>query len=328
MIIGYHASHEQFSPGYLLRLIQEAEAAGFNGAMCSDHFYPFSVRQGQSGYAWSWLGAALQATSLTFGTVSAPGQRYHPAVLAQAVSTLAEMFPGRFWIALGSGQYINEGITGECWPPRAERNERLRESAEVIRSLLAGETVTHYGAVSVESAYLYTRPDKSPLIIGAAISPATAEWVGQWADGLITISQPAEKLNQVVEAFRRGGGKDKPIYLKVQLSYDHTEERALKGAWEQWRAVIFPSPVLTELRLPEQLDAAAGFISPEEMRQHVLVSADPEKHKTWLRDYIDMGFENLYLHNVNLNQETFIRDFGKQVLPGLFSPGGRRGQNR
>ncbi|MDD5702503.1 MAG: TIGR03885 family FMN-dependent LLM class oxidoreductase [Dehalococcoidales bacterium] len=285
MLVGYHASHEQFKPGYLLKLAQQAEAEGFRAGMCSDHFSPFSVHQGQSGYTWSWLGAALQATSLSFGTVSAPGQRYHPAILAQAVATLSQMFPERLWIALGSGQNINEGITGERWPAKAERNRRLIESAGIIRSLLAGETVTQHGSTCTESARLYTRPDKAPLIMGAAITPATAEWVGRWADGLITISRPAEKMKKVIEAFRRGGGKDKPMYLKVQLSYDRTEEDALQGAWEQWRTVIFPSAVLTELRLPEHLDAAAVFISPEEMRKHVLISSDMEKHKMWLKEY-------------------------------------------
>src|SRR5688500_3625103 len=123
--ISYHASHEQFSPGELLRLVQRAERAGFAGAMSSDHFLPWSAQQGHSGFAWSWLGAAMQATALPFGVGNAPGQRYHPAIIAQASATLAEMFPDRFWVALGTGQYVNEAITGERWPPKSERNARL-----------------------------------------------------------------------------------------------------------------------------------------------------------------------------------------------------------
>lgn len=103
--IGYHASHEQFPPSLLLTQVQQAQAAGFDSAMCSDHFHPWNEAQGQSGHAWSWLGAALQATSLPMGTVCAPGQRYHPAVIAQAAATLAEMYPGRLWVALGSGRH-------------------------------------------------------------------------------------------------------------------------------------------------------------------------------------------------------------------------------
>jgi alkanesulfonate monooxygenase SsuD/methylene tetrahydromethanopterin reductase-like flavin-dependent oxidoreductase (luciferase family) len=93
--IGYHASHEQFAPSALLRYVQLAEQAGFDCAKSSDHFNPWSERQAQSGFAWSWLGAAMQATSLPFGIISAPGYRYHPAVLAQAAATIGEMFPER-----------------------------------------------------------------------------------------------------------------------------------------------------------------------------------------------------------------------------------------
>src|SRR5215208_5602483 len=100
--IGYHASHEQFGPGELLDLAQRADDAGFDGAMCSDHFMPWTEEQGQSGFAWAWLGAALQATSLSMGTVNAPGDRYHPAIIAQAAATLGVMFPGRFWLAVGT----------------------------------------------------------------------------------------------------------------------------------------------------------------------------------------------------------------------------------
>src|SRR5215203_2693151 len=123
--IGYHASHEQFPPSELLALVQEAERAGFAAAMCSDHLAPWGTAQGNSGFAWAWLGAAMQATALPFGVVNAPGQRYHPAIIAQAAATLAEMFPGRFWVAFGSGQAMNEQVTGERWPPKPERNQRL-----------------------------------------------------------------------------------------------------------------------------------------------------------------------------------------------------------
>ena len=179
--VGFHASHEQFPPSEMLECVRAAEHAGFQAAMCSDHFAPWSLRQGQSGFAWSWLGAALQATSLSFGVVNAPGVRYHPAIIAQAAATLAEMFPGRFWVALGSGQAINEHITGTDWPPKAERNARLQECVEVIRALWAGETVTHHGRIQVEGAKLWTRPQRPPLIVGPALSEETAEFVGGWA---------------------------------------------------------------------------------------------------------------------------------------------------
>src|ERR687895_1744634 len=99
-LYGFHASHEQIDPGSLLAAAVRAERAGFDAAMCSDHFSPWSERQGESGFAWSFLGAALQATELPFGVVNAPGQRYHPAIVAQAAATLCELYPGRLWVAL------------------------------------------------------------------------------------------------------------------------------------------------------------------------------------------------------------------------------------
>jgi coenzyme F420-dependent glucose-6-phosphate dehydrogenase len=315
--IGYHASHEQFPPSELLRLVRSAEAAGFEAASCSDHFHPWSTRQGESGFAWSWLGAALQATEVPFGVVTAPGYRYHPAILAQAAATLSEMYPGRFWLSLGSGELLNEGITGDRWPPKRERNQRLAESAEIIRALWAGDTVTRNDHIRIEEATLYTRPPQPPMLIGAAITPETAEWVGAWADGLITTSRPVEELRPVADAFRRGGGKGKPMFLKIDLSFASNDEEALQGAWEQWRSTIFGSSLIAALRTPEQFDAAAKFVSREAMHQHIRISSDPDQHIEWIREDVRLGFEQIYLHNVNRHQAHFIEVFGEQVLPAF-----------
>jgi coenzyme F420-dependent glucose-6-phosphate dehydrogenase len=315
--IGYHASHEQFKPSELLKFVQQAEQAGFNASMSSDHFAPWSLDQGESGFAWSWLGAAMQATKLPFGIVNAPGQRYHPAIIAQAAATLAEMFPERFWVAMGSGQYINEQITGEHWPVKQDRNDRLKECVDIIRALWDGETVTHHGFVTVEEAKLYTRAKVAPKIIGAAITEETAEWVGGWADGLITVSKPPKELKKIVDAFHRGGGEDKPMHLKVQLSYAKDEKEALHGAHDQWRSNIFPSPVLSDMRTAKQLEQAAMFVREEDMREHVRISSDPNQHMEWLQQDIDLGFSQLILHNVNLQQERFIDVFGEKVVPQL-----------
>jgi coenzyme F420-dependent glucose-6-phosphate dehydrogenase len=316
-IIGYHASHEQYRPSELLRYVQLAEAAGFAAAMCSDHFYPWSERQGQSGFAWSWLGAAMQATGFSYGVVNAPGQRYHPAIIAQAAATLAELFPGRLWLAVGSGQQLNEHIVGERWPSKAERNARLQQAATVMRRLWAGETVSHEGAFRLEDARLYTRPETPPLLIGAAITPATAEWVGGWADGMITVVQPLAQMREVVAAFRRGGGAAKPMYLQAQHAYARDEAAALAGAHDQWRTNILPSRVLSELRNPQQFDAASEHVRPEDVAGRLRVSADLARHRAWIEEYIELGFDRVLIHNVTREQELFIQAFGEQVLPRL-----------
>lgn len=314
-IIGYHASHEQFRPSELLSYAITAERAGFKAINCSDHFHPWSKRQGQSGFSFSWLGAALQSTTIPYGVVCAPGQRYHPAIVAQAVATLAEMFPDRFCIALGSGEALNENITGEKWPSKATRNARLLECAEIIRRLLKGETVTSHRIVQVDNATLYTRPEKIPMIFGAAVTQETAAWVGEWADGLITISKPLDKLGETVEAFRRGGGRNKPMFLKVQLSYARTNDKAVTGAYDQWRTNIFSGKVLGELSTVEQFDALGDLVKVDQMHEMVNISSDLAWHAKNIREYVNLGFERIFIHNVNREQIDFINDFGKAVLP-------------
>jgi coenzyme F420-dependent glucose-6-phosphate dehydrogenase len=315
--IGFHASHEQFAPSELLRLVQVAERAGFDCAMSSDHFRPWGAAQGQSGFAWSWLGAALQATRLPFGVISAPGYRYHPAILAQAAATLGEMFPGRLWLALGSGQRLNEDLTGVAWPDKAERNARLRECAGIIRALLRGETVTHRGRVTLLDGKLYSLPENPPLLLGAAVTEATAEFVGGWADGLLTVSAKPGMLKRVVEAFRRGGGEGKPLFLQVGLNWAETEEEALRAAHEQWRTNVLGGEVNWELRSPQDFDTATRFVRPEDMRESVLVSSDLGRHAAWLAEYAELGFAELQLHQVGRNQEAFLEAFGAAVIPRL-----------
>ena len=153
------------------------------------------------------------------------GQRYHPAIVAQAASSLCEMFPGRLWLALGSGEASNEHITGERWPVKTIRNARLRECVDVMRALFAGETVDHDGLVRVDRARLWTLPPEPPLIVGPAISVQTAAWVGEWADGLVTVNQPRDKLERMIAAFREHGGEGKRLALQVHLRGPPTSSR-------------------------------------------------------------------------------------------------------
>ena len=315
--IGIHASHEQVAPSALLVAVQEAEAAGFRAAMSSDHFSPWSARQAESGFAWSWLGAALQATSLTFGVVNAPGQRYHPAIVAQAAATLCELFPGRLWVALGTGEASNEHITGERWPPKAQRNARLRECVDVMRALFAGEEVSHDGLVTVDRARLWTLPPEPPPLLGAAVTVETARWVGGWADGLVTINQPRERLQRMIEAFREGGGEGKPLYLQVHLSWAPDEDEALALAHDQWRTNVFSPPLCWDLETVEQFDEAARHVRPEDLRGSVLVSADVGRHVAWLQELLELGFQKVILHHVGREQRRFIDAFGRRVLPAL-----------
>lgn len=318
-VIGFHASHEQVAPSELLASVQAAERAGFGAAMCSDHLAPWSSQQGHSGHAWSWLGAALATTSFSFGVVTAPGQRYHPAIIAQAIATLGELFPGRFWAALGSGEALNEHVTGEVWPPKPVRDARWLECADIIRSLLEGDEVSHDGLVTVDRAKVWVTPPIQPALVGAAVSPATARRVGGWADGLITVNQAPETLREVIAAFRAGGGDAKPAYLQVHLSWAEDDATALKIAHEQWRTNVFDSRLAWNLETPGQFEAAAEFVRPDDVVGSVLISSDLQRHIEWLSELAALGFDGLYLHHVGQEQGPFIDAFGAEVLPEVAS---------
>jgi probable non-F420 flavinoid oxidoreductase len=316
-LIGIHCSHEQIPPRDLLAAVRHAEEAGFGAAMSSDHFSPWSERQGESGFAWSFLGAALATTSLPFGVVNAPGQRYHPAIVAQAAASLCQMFPGRLWVALGTGEASNEHITGERWPSKAERNARLLECVEVMRALFAGEVVDHHGLIRVDRAKLWTLPPEPPPLIGPAVTEETAGWVGGWADGLVTVNQPRHKLERMIAAFRENGGEGKRLAVQVHLSWAHDEAAALEIAHDQWRTNVFPPPLCWDLQTVEQFDLASKHVRAEDLRGAVVVSSEIERHVEVLHELADLGFEEVHLHHVGKDLHPFIDAFGEHVLPAL-----------
>ncbi len=315
--IAYHASHEQFSPRDLLTYVKLSEQAGFDSCHSSDHFHPWSKRQGQSGLAFVWIGAAMEATQFPFSFVNAPGQRYHPAIVAQAIATLEQLYPKRLTIALGSGEALNENITGEEWPDKSTRNARLLESVDIIRRLLSGETVTHHGLVTVNEATLYTRPDTIPCLMGAALSDETVRWVGSWADGLLMGHHDQETMKRRIDAFRTSGGEGKPIHVQLSLSYDRNDQDALKGALHQWRTNLLSSEERANLYLPEHFDQKTEYMTTEEIKSKLLITSSLEQCIDVIHQTMELDVETIIIHNVNRNQQLFIEDFGTSVLPAL-----------
>ncbi|MGN6753759.1 MAG: TIGR03885 family FMN-dependent LLM class oxidoreductase [Intrasporangium sp.] len=314
--IGFHCAHEQIAPSQLLADVVHAEASGFGAALCADRLSPWTTRQGQSGHAWSWLGAALARTSLSFGVLSSPGQRYHPAVLAQAIGTLAEMFPGRFWASFGSGQAINEHVTGSGWPRRELRERRLVECVDAIRLLLAGEEVSHDGLVSIDRARVWSRPEASPPLLGTALTEETAHWHGRWADGLVTTGQPPEVLRRIIDGYRQGGGRGW-LALLVHLSWAPTEDEAIDLAMDHWPMGAFGPSVVLEIETVDGFDELARHVTEEQVRAAVRVSADLEQHVDWIRADLELGFDEIYLHFVGPDQGRFIDAFSSDVLPAF-----------
>ena len=285
--------------------------------MCSDHFHPWLAEQGESGFAWAWLGAALEATSLSFGTVCAPGWRYHPAVIAQGAATLSVMYPGRFWLAIGSGEALNEAITGLPWPAKAERTAQLAEIGEVMQRLWRGETVTHRGRVVVHEAKLYSRPKTPPRLFAAALSVETAAAVAPWADALMTIGGEPDAVREVIGAFRAHGGEGKPVALQHVVSWAPTEREALDQAYQQWRQSALEPVKLAELRTPAQFAEAAKGVKAAEVAKGVRISSDLGRHAEWLAAYEPLGVDSVYIMNAGKNQEQYIEAFGAKVLPQL-----------
>ncbi|WP_431806104.1 TIGR03885 family FMN-dependent LLM class oxidoreductase [Microbacterium paraoxydans] len=314
--IGFHASHEQIPPSALLDAVVAAEAAGFDGAMCSDHLAPWLPEQGESGFALSWIAAALARTSFSIGLVNAPGQRYHPVVMAQAFATLEEMFPWRFWAALGSGEAMNEHVTGDPWQSKEVRNGRLRESVDVIRRLLDGEEVTHDGLVRVHRARVWSRPAEPPPLLAAAVSPETARWAAAWAQGLATVAQEPAALGRVVDAYRSAGGEG-PCVLQVHVSWADTDAEALELARTQWRQGVLTPSLTWNIEQPEDFDASVGEVDEGALRAAVLVDHDARSLVDRIAELVRIGFDRVYLHHVGREQSGFLDAAESLILPGL-----------
>ncbi|HEU5437727.1 MAG TPA: TIGR03557 family F420-dependent LLM class oxidoreductase [Ktedonobacterales bacterium] len=332
-MLGYAAMFEQFTPTDLLRWSQQAVSAGFGGIMASDHFQPWTPQQGQAGFVWSWLGALGATTSgVPFGTgVTAPGFRYHPAIIAQASATLEAMFPGRFYLGIGSGEALNEHIVGQYWPEAPTRLDILVEAVEVIKKLYSGKVVKHRGPhFTVESARLYTLPATPPPIYIATSGPIMSERTGRLADGIITVGAADEKIKLLLGRFAKGAEESgrRPAALKrviqLHVSWATTREAAVEQAVREWPngGMAFPK---ADIRNPEDFEAMAKLVRPEYFEGRVFMSPDLEEHALHIQHFIDLGFEDVYVHNVGRNQPEFIEAYARSVLPRLRWPASQAG---
>ena len=323
--IGYACMLEQFHPTDLLDWAERAEAAGFDaGFQVSEHFHPWTPQQGQSAFAWSFLGALGQRTTLPFGTaVVCPGFRYHPAVIAHAAATLGAMYPGRFWLGLGAGEALNEHVIGGEWPEVGIRSAMMFEAVEVITKLFSGKVVKHDGEYfSLESARLYTRPEQPVPIYVACAGPLNAKRTGRYADGIITVGAADEKIAMLWERFREGAretGKDPDVMktqLQVHVSWAPTQEEAERNALTEWPNGGMPFPK-QDIRNPEDFANMAKLVRIEDFANRMVISADLDEHAAEIQRFVDMGFDEIYLHNVGRDQAAFIDAFGRDVLPRL-----------
>jgi coenzyme F420-dependent glucose-6-phosphate dehydrogenase len=322
--IGYAAMLEQFHPTELLEFCEAAEAAGFEGIMAADHFAPWVPQQGQAAFVWSFMTAAAERTKGDIGPgVTCPSFRQHPAVIAQAAATLEAMYPGRFWLGLGSGEALNEHIVAEYWPEAPERINRMFEAIDIIKKLFSGKDVKHKGEYyKMETARLWTMPKKAPPIYVATAGPITARKTGRYADGVITVGASEEKIEKVLEACHQGClDEDKDPHhfehiLQLHLSWAETDAEALQNAMTEWPngGMKFPKQ---DIRSPFEFEQMAKLVRPEDFQNRMLISSDLEAHRREIQKYIDLGIHRIYLHNVGRNQKEWAEAFGREVLPGL-----------
>jgi coenzyme F420-dependent glucose-6-phosphate dehydrogenase len=326
--IGYKASAEQFGPNELLDFSCTAEAVGFDSVFISDHFQPWKHTNGHAPSSIAWLGALGARTKrVIIGTsVMTPTFRYHPSVVAQAFATLGVMFPGRVVLGLGSGESLNDvPALGITWPPFKERQARLREAIELMRTLWTQERVTFEGQYyKTEKATIYDRPERPVPIYVAASGPTVAKMAGEIADGYICTSGKGPELYTqtllpnveagLQSAGRASGSIDRMIEMKV--SFDTDRQRALDDT-KQWAALALSPEEKMSVEDPVAMEKLADSLPVERTAKRWIVSTDPDEHVERIKAYTDLGFRHLVFHAPGPDQKRFLQLYGEQVLPRL-----------
>jgi G6PDH family F420-dependent oxidoreductase len=311
--IGYALSSEEHTPLDLVRDAQRAEAAGFTFSLISDHYHPWIDAQGHSPFVWSVIGGiAASTTNLGLGTgVTCPTVRIHPAIIAQAAATTAAMMPGRFFLGIGSGEALNEHITGERWPETEIRLEMLEEAITVMRLLWQGGNQSHHGKYyTVENARLYTLPEQPVQLMIGASGQKAAELAGRLGDGLISTS-PDKKI---VQTFQGAGGRG-PIYGQLTVCWAQSNEQAVRTAHKIWPNSAIPGELGQELPTPAHFEQAAQMVRPEDIAKQVTHGPDAQPYLEKIDEYVEAGFDHVYLHQIGPDQDGFIRFCETQILP-------------
>lgn len=315
-LYGYTLSSEEHGPRELVDHAVAAEAAGFSFAVISDHYHPWLDRQGNSPFVWGVLGALSQATErLSFATgVTCPTTRVHPAIVAQAAATAALQLPGRFSLGVGTGENLNEHVLGDRWPSVPERQERLEEAIAVIRLLWGGGLKSFRGRhFTVENARLYSLPEDPPPILVAVAGERSVELAGRAGDGLVGTSPVAES----VERFREAAGPEAPAYGQLHVCWAPTEEEARRTALEWWPNAAVGGSYFLELPLPSHFEEAAELVGQDEIAESVVCGPDPERHADAVREFVDAGYDHVYVHQIGPRKAESIEFYAREVLPRL-----------
>jgi coenzyme F420-dependent glucose-6-phosphate dehydrogenase len=312
MELGYAFSSEEHAPVDLVRHAVAAEDAGFTFGLISDHIHPWVDAQGHSPFVWAVLGAIGEATeSFRIGTgVTCPLIRTHPAIIAHAAATTACLMPGRFFLGVGTGENLNEHITGAKWPAPDERLSMLEEAIEIIRLLWQGDYQTHRGRhYTVENARIFDLPDEPIELAVAAMQPQAAELAGRVGDALINVAPK----DDIIETFEDAGGNGKPKYGQVTVCYAESKEQAKKIAFEVWPNALIEGSASQELPLPKDFEQLVEGREADELEGTLVLGNDPAEFAEELRKYDEAGYTHVYVHQIGRDQDGFL-DFAQNQL--------------
>ncbi|MEM0121473.1 MAG: TIGR03557 family F420-dependent LLM class oxidoreductase [Thermoprotei archaeon] len=332
MSFGYRAASEEYPAETLLRNSVTAEKVGFEFIVTSDHFHPWFHTDGHASFALSWLGALGQATeSVRIGTgVTPPILRYHPALIAEAFATLARLYPKRVFLAVGTGEAMNEVPLGFPWPGFGERLERLTEAIQIIRKLWSEDFVTYTGKYfRLVKANLYDKPNPAPPIYVAGMGPHSVRLAGELGDGYMGVPAPKEKYAEVFKILKdvcTANGRDlesMPKMVEVFLSYDEDYEKALNWV-SKWKTVLIPNVLLSQTYDPRELEEEAKGIDARKLTEYqVNVCTSVEDVIKAAEKYVAYGFNEIQLHSCSPDETKFLTDIGSKGLPYLKQQYGR-----
>jgi coenzyme F420-dependent glucose-6-phosphate dehydrogenase len=311
MEIGYWLSSEEHAPKDLVENAVRAEQAGFEHVVISDHIHPWVDEQGHSPFVWGVIGAIAQATErIRLGTgVTCPLIRVHPAIVAHAAATAQALMDGRFFLGVGTGENLNEHVTGARWPRADERLEMLDEAIDVIRALLGGEWETYRGKhYTVEQTKLYDAPSNPPPIVVAAKAEQAAKLAAAKGDGYMNTSADEE----VVKVYKQAGGKG-PLYGKVTGCFAPDAATAKKIAKERSPNTGMGGDLSTELELPRDFQSVAELVREEDLEGSLVLGSDVTEWREKLDEFERAGFTHVTLHDVSTNQHDFI-EFAKELI--------------
>ncbi len=314
MRFGYFLSSEEYSPAEIVEQAVAAERAGFDALWISDHYHPWNDEQGHSPFVWGLIGAISQACSLPVTTaVTCPTVRIHPAVIAQAAATAAVQLEGRFVLGVGSGEALNEHILGGPWPSADVRLEMLEEAVDLIRELWSGEVVTRQGKhYKTDTARLYTLPDQPPPIYVSAFGPKALEVAARIGDGFINTQDDADAVASFKE---KSGGK--PAQGGVKVSWAETEDEGVDIAHRLWANAGLPGELAQVLPSPQHFEQASQLVTKESTADSIVAGSDVDRHVRQLQDYVDAGYDEVYVANMGPHYVAMIEAYGRDVLPRL-----------